>query len=80
MVVTSWEGRGALEPIPGCKERGRKFPWRKFQGRYPLSPEPYHCFAIEIERAAYVRFEERIWEWWSWDPDSGLRKEEKPNE
>ena len=42
--------------------------------------EPYHCFAIDIERAAYVRFEESIWEWWSWDPASGLRKETKPNE
>ena len=42
--------------------------------------EPYHCFAIDVERAGFVRFEERLWEWWSWDPDSGLRKEEKPNE
>jgi hypothetical protein len=42
--------------------------------------EPYHCFAVDVESAAFVRFEERTWECWRWDPEGGLRKEIKPND
>jgi hypothetical protein len=40
----------------------------------------YHCFALDILEAAYVRFEEKIWEQWHWAPEAGLRKETKPND
>ena len=43
-------------------------------------PGSYHCFAIDIREAAYVRFEERIWESWRWKPEAGLSKETKPND
>jgi Pyridoxamine 5'-phosphate oxidase len=42
--------------------------------------EPYHCFSVSVERGAFVRFEEEIWETWRWDPELGLRKETKPND
>jgi hypothetical protein len=42
--------------------------------------EPYHCFSVDISEAAYVRFEETIWTVWRWRPETGLRKETKPNE
>ncbi len=42
--------------------------------------EPYHCFSVDISEAAYVRFEETIWTVWRWRPQTGLRKETKPNE
>jgi hypothetical protein len=42
--------------------------------------QPYHCFALDVERGAFVRFEEEIWVTWRWDPELGLRKETKPND
>lgn len=42
--------------------------------------EPYHLFSLDIEEAAFVRFEEKIWESWHWTPETGLRKEVRPNE
>lgn len=42
--------------------------------------EPYHCFAIDVQQAAFVRFEEEAWEVWRWRRGTGLRKEAKPNE
>jgi hypothetical protein len=42
--------------------------------------EPYHCFVIDIDEAAYVRFEEQTWECWRWNAQRGLRKETKPND
>jgi hypothetical protein len=42
--------------------------------------EPYHCFAVDVQQAAFVRFEEEIWEVWRWRQETGLRKETKRNE
>jgi hypothetical protein len=42
--------------------------------------EPYHCFAVDVLQAAFVRFEEKTWEVWRWRPKTGLRKEAKPND
>jgi hypothetical protein len=42
--------------------------------------EPYHCFSVDVLEAAYLRFEESIWEVWRWRPETGLRKETKANE
>jgi hypothetical protein len=42
--------------------------------------EPYHCFSVDVLEAAYVRFEEKIWTVWRWRPETGLRKEIKPND
>jgi len=46
--------------------------WAPDEPSYPL-------FSLEIEAAAYVRFDERAWECWRWTPSGGLRKEVRPN-
>jgi hypothetical protein len=51
-----------------------------WQGLRLSPPRPYHCFAVDIDSAAFVRFEEQTWECWRWDADGGLRKETKPND
>jgi Pyridoxamine 5'-phosphate oxidase len=38
----------------------------------------YHVFAVDIETAGYVRFAETTWESWSWSPNAGLRRQERP--
>lgn len=40
----------------------------------------YHLFSIDIQAAAYVRFDEQIRESWRWTPGDGLRKEVRPND
>jgi hypothetical protein len=32
-------------------------------------------FCVEIESAAYVRFNGSSWQDWAWDPQRGLRKQ-----
>jgi hypothetical protein len=39
--------------------------------------EPYHCFAVDVESAGYLRYGEEAgaWEIWTWRPGTGLAKE-----
>lgn len=43
----------------------------------PEEPE-FHLFALDVERAAYVRFSD-VMTLWQWDAERGLREEERPN-
>lgn len=40
----------------------------------PTDDPAYHIFRVEIESAAYVRFNGSSWQDWAWDPQRGLRK------
>ena len=42
--------------------------------------DDFHVFAVDIDRAGFVRFGESTWEAWSWDPRHGLRKQEQPSD
>jgi hypothetical protein len=44
----------------------------------PDEPD-YHLFAIDVESAGYVRFDERSMERWRWTPGAGLSKDARPN-
>ncbi len=63
---------------PGLRQRYRD----AIRARIDWAPEEptYHLFALDIEAAAYVRFEEAIWESWRWTPAAGLRKDVRPND
>jgi hypothetical protein len=47
-------------------------------GWEPEEPE-FHLFAIEVESAVYVRFDEEVQEHWRWATESGLVKRVRPN-
>ena len=70
-------GKGSDVQDPALRHRYEQAIFARVEWR---PTEPYHCFAVDIESAAFVRFQERIWESWRWDPDGGLRKETKPND
>ena len=61
-------------------ERRRRFE-EAIYARIEWKPtEPYHLFAVEVESAAYVRFEESVWETWRWAAGGELVKDHRPND
>jgi len=48
-------------------------------GWAPEEPE-FHCFSLDVEAAAYVRFTEATFEVWRWTPDAGFSIEVRPND
>jgi hypothetical protein len=39
----------------------------------------FHLFAVDVESAAYVRFDDDVQERWSWTPGAGLVRRSLPN-
>ena len=71
-------GRVVDERDPGVREAFREA-IRSRIGWAPEEPE-YHCFSVDVEEAAYVRFTQETFEIWHWTPEAGLTKELKPND
>jgi hypothetical protein len=40
----------------------------------------YHLFSLDIDSAAYVRFDENAQDRWHWTPEEGLQKDVRPND
>jgi hypothetical protein len=84
-TVTRWEADegdvklyGTARPVTDPDHRAALYQaitqghgWAK-----PPSDDPaYHMFCVEIESAAYVRFNGSSWQDWAWDPQRGPRKQ-----
>jgi hypothetical protein len=92
-IVTDWEGiegdvklYGVAEDVRDHDRRVALF--RTIDAAHGWQPDPdepeddseYHIFALDIRRAGYTRFGETTWEAWSWDPERGLRTQERPKD
>ena len=92
-IVTNWEGSEGDFKLYGIGEDVRDEPRRQalftaIEAAHGEAPDPdgsgnsddFHVFAVDIDRAGFVRFGESTWEAWSWDPRHGLRKQEQPSD
>lgn len=91
-IVTDWDGTegdvklyGTADPVPIGPRRSALY--RTLEVAHGWSEDTsqdedpeYHVFAIDIASAGYVRFFETSWVAWSWTPERGLVKQERPKE
>jgi len=80
-TVTRWEADegdvklyGTARPVTDPGHRAALYQAMTQAHRWPKPPpdDPaYHIFCVEIETAAYVRFNGPSWQHWAWDPNAG---------
>lgn len=85
-IVTRWDADegdvklyGTAQPVTDPGQRGALFramtEAHGWSGPPSMAEDPdYPVFRVEIERAAYVRFNGSSWQDWTWDPQRGLHK------
>ena len=68
---------GTAVPVTDAERRGALYQAISEAHGWP-EPSPddpaYHIFSVEIESAAFVRFNGSSWQHWAWDPQRGVRK------
>jgi hypothetical protein len=68
-------GRGIAVTDPDRKQRYEEAIEARINWR---PPEPYHCFAFDLEQVGMVRFGENTREVWTWRPGQTLNKRVLP--
>jgi hypothetical protein len=71
-------GRVVDERDPAVRQAFREA-IRSRIGWAPDEPE-YHCFSVDVEEAAYLRFTQETFEIRRWTPEAGLTRELRPND